>query len=85
MFTDRFIRVPIEMYNKTYADLTGDDEGTTFEAFMKLNPMEIISYRPKYDKDQNEEDKTIVDLKNTEDFIVLMSFREFERLLNEKD
>ncbi len=84
MFTERFIRVPIELYNKTQAELTGDD-GDSFEGYLKINPMEILSYRPRYnDDDHNEENVTVVDFKNGENILVLMPLIEFEKLLNDK-
>lgn len=83
MFTDRFIKLPIEMYDRKEAELTGNDNSTTFEAYMMINPMEILSYRPMFDDDQNQEDKTVVDFKGgNSDIIVLMPIHEFENLLN---
>lgn len=70
------------MYDKKAAEITGDDESSVFESYIKLNPLEILSYREAYDHDQNKEDKTVVDFKNDGEIIVLMPINEFENLLN---
>lgn len=83
-FTDRFIKMPVEMYNKKQAELTGKDNPETFTGFMAFLPMEVRSYMPAYNEDHEPEDKVVVDFKGMPEAItVLMSIREFEQALND--
>lgn len=77
MFTDRFIKVPITVYNREVKELTGN-EGELMESWEKINPFEIQAYRPDIDN----ENETIVTIKNREPFSVYLSVEAFEKLLN---
>lgn len=83
MFTKRYIALPIEMYNRKTAELTGDEDSTCFEAVGKFNPFDISGYWPAYDNDGNPEDKTTVSFKNGESVLVLLSLTALEVKLNE--
>jgi hypothetical protein len=77
VFTDRFIKVPIKVYNTRVKELTGD-EGELTDSWEKINPFEIQSYRPDIDN----ENELIVTVKNRDPFTVYLSVEEFEKLLN---
>jgi hypothetical protein len=82
MFTDRFIRLPIEMYNKREAELTSNPDAGTFESFGMFNPFEIASYWPVFDNEGEPQDKSTVCFRNGESVIVLMSIDKLSNLLN---
>lgn len=42
MFTDRFIRLPIKVYNQRQADLTGNED--TNDIFTQVVPLQIEEY-----------------------------------------
>ena len=82
MFTDRFIKVPIRVYDKSHHDMTGK-YGDMREAWTRINPMEIMEYREGF----NKEEEVYVNLvfKNGTDFNCYMTMEAFETLLNSRD
>jgi len=48
MFTDRFIKLPIKIYNKKEEELMGKEQGECemIDLDLSLNPFDIESYRP---------------------------------------
>lgn len=83
MFTDRFIKLPVELYNKKQAELTDDYDSNSFEGFIKLNPFDISAYRPGYNKEGTEiVDETVVDFKSGESVLILLHIDDFEKQLN---
>lgn len=81
-FTDRFIELPIEMFNRKEAELTGDQDRSAFESFGKFNPMQIEGWMPAYDNNNNPDSKTSVYFKSGESVLVLLGIEVFERKLN---
>lgn len=79
-FTDRFLQLPIKVFDKREADLTGHTE--YFDSFIKILPFEISSYKPMEDEDNNDVECVSVTLKNGENFYVYLTFYQFEELLN---
>jgi hypothetical protein len=77
MFTDRFITLPIKVYNTKVKELTGE-EGELTDSWEKVNPFEIQTYRPDVDS----ETSVIVTVKNRDPFSVYLSVKDFEHLLN---
>jgi hypothetical protein len=82
-YTDKFLRLPVEMYNKKEAELTGDNDSSSFDSFGKFNPMEISSYIPAYDNDSKLIKKTTVYFRGGESILVLMDLPSFEKVVNE--
>jgi hypothetical protein len=82
MFTDRFIKLPIEMFNRKEAELTDNPDAGTFESYGMFNAFEISSYWPAYNNDGEIEEKVTVYFKNGESVLVLMPIAKFEQLLN---
>lgn len=80
-FTDRFIKIPIQVYDRKLKELTGADEAE--DSWMKINPMDISNYRPSYDSaDLEQKEITSVTLKTGDTTLVYLTIEEFEELLN---
>lgn len=80
-FTDRFIKVPIRVYDKKHKELTGEE--ISEDEFMKINPFEIVSYRTTVDDLQPDIPITCIKEKNGDTTLVYLHLDEFEKLLNE--
>lgn len=79
-FIDRFMEVPIEIFDVRQQDLTGD--APLEKVISKILPMEISEY---YGYTWNEgELRTSLYMKNGRSFSVLLSQKEFERRVNER-
>ena len=80
-FTDRFIKVPIQVFDRKLKEVTGIEEGE--DSWMNVNPLEIASYRPSWDSaDETKTEITSMMLKSGDCTLVYMSVKEFEHLLN---
>jgi hypothetical protein len=82
MFTDRFIKVPVKIFDVARKELTGKEE--LFDSFEKINPFEIATYRPAYGSEDEEGVMQWVNItfKNGDRTLVYLSMEEFEKLLN---
>lgn len=80
-FTDRFIRVPIKVYDTKEYELTGKPDYV--DNYMKLLPFEICEYKPMIDEDNEDVECVSVKMKNGDSFYVYMTIKEFEKALNE--
>jgi hypothetical protein len=74
-FTNRFIKFPIRVFNKEEQSLTNNAEQV--DSWLKLNPLQIESYRPDID-----EEGIGVMLKSGDSVVVFISEEEFEQKLN---
>ncbi len=84
-FTDRFIEVPVDLYNTTEAEMIGYTEETKTEpSYMKINPFEIAYYRPIEDDDDNLT-QTLITFKSGDSFHITLPIEEFEKRLNNFD
>jgi len=77
MFTDRFIKVPIQIYNIANAELIGTKE--YFSNWEKFNPMDLSSYFPS---EADGEEGTQICLKSGHTFWTSLTPEQFEKLLN---
>lgn len=77
MFTRRYIRLPIKLYDREQLELTGVE--TTIDSYTMVNPMSIDCYRPSM---ENEGDAVHIDFRFGGTIIVYMNINEFESLLN---
>lgn len=77
MFTDRFIKIPTQIYNTKQAELTGKEE--YYDSFSKINPLDLSEY---YQSTSDEREVVQLYLKNGRSFCAEMTFDEFENLLN---
>ena len=82
-FTDRFLKVPIIIYDIEIKELTGDEQ--TEESWMKFLPLDLATYRPTYSNDAPEVEHVSIMLKCGDTAVVLLSITEFENLLNLHD
>lgn len=80
-FTDRFISIPVKIYNKKEAELTNGNASCE-DVFAKIDPFNIEHWRPTYDDAFPNENCVFVQLKSQESFIVYMSMEDFEEMLN---
>lgn len=85
MFTKRFIKIPVDLYNKKESDMIGYGESTKGDNVdMRINPFEVSHYRPGHD-DKDEFTATLIHMKNGDSFYSSISIDEFENVLNEFD
>jgi hypothetical protein len=80
-FTDRFIKIPIKVYDVKQQELTGHAEDK--DSWMKFNPMEVANYKPSYDEGEPETEIVFLRFKSGDGVLCYMSPIEFETLLNE--
>jgi len=80
-FTDRFIKIPIKIYDRKEAEITNNP--VYEDSWMKINPFEISDYKPTFDKDNDNVECTYCSLKNGNGMYVYLSITEFEKLLND--
>jgi len=81
MFTDRFIKVPVQIYSVKNAELTGKRELES--SWIKFLPFELSDYGPTADDDDDVMDKTGIHLKSGHYFTAFIKVEEFEKLLND--
>lgn len=77
LFTDRFIRVPIEAYSQKDADIMG--EKRYFDSYEMFDPTDISSYFESISDDVR---CTQLHLKSGHHFLVNLNIEKFEKLLN---
>lgn len=76
MFTNRFIRVPIKVYNKDMMEMSGISE--EMDTYEMINPFHISSYRPSLEP----EGCTYISFRDGTGMMVYMSIKEFETYMN---
>lgn len=81
MFTDRFIRLPIKVFDVAQKELTGSCEYE--DSWIKILPSEISEYKPSTDDENENIECTSVRMKNGDSFYVYLSTKRFENTLNE--
>lgn len=87
-FTDRYIKVPVILYDTKEENILGkeDYDCEQIETMARINPFEIEYYRSGiHNKDDFEEKNmtvTSVFFKSGESLLVFMHIDEFENLLN---
>lgn len=80
-FTDRFVKVPIKVYDRAEMEMVG--RASYEDSWLKINPFEISSYKPSHDKDNDDQVCTYVNMKDGNGFFVYLLPAEFEKLLND--
>jgi len=76
MFTTKFIRLPIRVYNREMMDVAGVSE--EIETYEMVNPFHISSYRPS----QEPEGFTYISFRDGTGMMVYMEIGEFERYMD---
>lgn len=80
-FTDRFIELPIKVYDKEAADLVGKPDYE--DSVIKISPFEISDYKPTNDADNQDAECVYLVLKNGRGFFVYLPMDKFEKILND--
>lgn len=82
MWSDRFIKLPIQVYDKQQKELTGKE--ILEDSYIKINPLDISLYRPTYDDfDPEQKEITSVTTKYGDTTLVQLSVWEFEKQIND--
>ena len=79
-FTDRFLSIPIKVYDADIKELTG--KANYEDSFMKILPSEISHYKPSTDGENDDIDCTFIHMKNGNTFFVYWTVAEFEEKIN---
>lgn len=82
MFTDRFIKVPIDIVQRANESL-GMKERIIATTTIRINPMEIVSYREHFNDDGEHDNSVTIELKNADNLVGKITITEFEKLINE--
>ena len=88
-FTDRYIKVPIKIYNNKEEDLLNKKsfECEEIELELRLNPFKIEGYHPTIsgglDFDSNNVNSTTVIMESGESHLIYLTIEEFEKLLDD--
>lgn len=80
MYTARFLKVPIKVYDAEIKELTNQE--ILEDVWVAINPMEISSYKPAREDNATEFTETYLTLKNGSEFYIFLTTDEFEELLN---
>ena len=81
MFTDRFIKIPIDIVKNANEDL-GIEEKVLTSTIIRINPMEIVSYREHFNDDGEHDNSVTIELRNSDNLVGKLTLHEFEKLLN---
>ncbi|MBS1915668.1 MAG: hypothetical protein JST87_05285 [Bacteroidetes bacterium] len=88
-FTDRYIKVPIKLYNASEEDLMGKkaDDCEMIQIELRLNPFKIEDYYPaiagEEDFDEANLNTTRIIMESGEKHLAYMNIDQFEKLLND--
>ena len=77
MFTKRFIKLPIKVYDTDYKELTGEE--LCKDTYTMVNPFTISRYRPS---DENNGVCTHITFKDSDCLLAYISIKDFETLVN---
>lgn len=83
-FTDRFIKLPVDLYNVERAKVIGyNSDSNEGETYIKVNPLDISFYGPGID-DNDDLKHTLIHFKSGDAIHIKISTKQFEDMLNEK-
>lgn len=77
MFTKRFIKLPIKVYNNDFKEMTGEE--VCDDTYTMVNPFTISRYRPS---DENGGKCVHITFKDSDCLLAYISIKEFEKILN---
>jgi len=77
MFSRRFIKVPIKVYDRDHMELTGSEIAR--DTYEMINPYRIESYRPS---EENNGNCISISMQSGSTMLVYMHIREFEKALD---
>jgi len=78
MFTDRFLKVPIKLYDVDHKELTGSE--VTKDTYTYINPFDVYAFRPS---DENNGDCTHVSMKSGETLLVYVHISDLIKMMNQ--
>lgn len=78
MFTHRFVKLPIKLYDMEHKELTGME--IIKDTYEMVNPFEIMSYRKSGENNGN---CVTITFKNGEHMLIYLNIRDFEMKMNE--
>jgi hypothetical protein len=81
-FTDRFLKVQIEVFDKEESELIGQKRENADLALAMIDPAEITYYREDMSTEKDPIDRTVIEFKSGAQLAILMKIEEFESLLN---
>ncbi len=90
-FTDRYIKLPIKLFNSRDKELLDkkESECDMIDVYARVNPYKIISYRPaipeEFTYEENNQVCTQVNIEDGDGYLVYLPIEEFEKLLNSFD
>lgn len=80
--TDRFIKLPIKVFDSAHKSLTGKEEIS--DVMMRINPMDISYWYPGvYDDYAKQGDFIVMGTKGGDRTTIYLSPKEFEKVLND--
>ena len=79
-FTDRYIEFPIQVYNTKQKELTGVE--ILKDSYIKINPLEISSYRPYFNDEEPGVKATTITTKNGDTTVLCVPIEEFKKTVN---
>jgi hypothetical protein len=79
-FTDRYIKIPIRVYDAKQRELTDNEE--EIDSSMMINPFKIESYRRSLPDKRDESETVAIVTDSGDSTTVYMSLEKFENLLN---
>ena len=83
MFTNRFIKIPVDLYERKDAEMIGYNKNTKSEGtIMFVQPFEISHFRPTNNDDTDELTCVLIHMKNGDSFVSSLNIKEFEKILN---
>lgn len=81
-FTDRYVKLPIDLYEKDKADIIGCNEETKIcDTTISVEPFQISHYRKTLDENFAP-NGTSIHMKNGDSFYICLSVKEFEDVIN---
>lgn len=84
MFTDRFKRIPVEVFIKSEAELMGEENATTLTVKARIDPNMICGYRPDPGTDTDNKPRVVIELMDGATYAVTMGIAEFEKFMNDE-
>lgn len=79
-WTDRFIKLPISVYDREEKNLTGKEN--CYDSYMKVLPMDIVSYRPSFAVEEPDKEITLIVQKSGDSTLVNLQIKDFEELMD---
>lgn len=80
-WTDRFIFLPISVYNVKEQEITGSADSV--DSYLKTLPTNIVEYRPTFLESRPDQEATEITKRNGDTAVITLSVQQFEETMNE--